>query len=102
MRQECLTAIGDPSALIRATVGIIVTTIVSKEGIHQWPGLLSTLLQMLDSPQIATVEGAFGAFQKISEDSAELLASDEVNKPAEVLIDKFLKYFLHENGKIRF
>lgn len=30
IKQECLSAIGDPSPLIRATVGILITTITSK------------------------------------------------------------------------
>ena len=30
IKQECLSAIGDPSSLIRATVGILITTIASK------------------------------------------------------------------------
>ena len=30
IKQECLSAIGDPSPLIRATVGILITTIASK------------------------------------------------------------------------
>lgn len=30
IKQECLSAVGDPSPLIRATVGILITTIASK------------------------------------------------------------------------
>ena len=30
IRSECLSAVGDPSPLIRATVGILITTIASK------------------------------------------------------------------------
>lgn len=30
VKQECLLAVGDPSPLIRATVGILITTIASK------------------------------------------------------------------------
>lgn len=30
IKQECLSAVGDPSPLIRATVGILITTITSK------------------------------------------------------------------------
>lgn len=56
IRQECLLAIGDPSALIRATVGIIVTNIVSKEGILQWPNLLPTLCNMIDSKDFNVCE----------------------------------------------
>jgi transportin-1 len=30
IKSECLKAVGDPSPLIRATVGILITTIASK------------------------------------------------------------------------
>ena len=46
-------------------------------------------------------EGAFGALQKICEDSAEILDSDNLNRPLNVLIPKFLTFFRHSNPKIR-
>lgn len=49
IKRECLSAVGDPSPLIRATVGIIITTIASKGGLTSWPELLPALCQMLDS-----------------------------------------------------
>jgi hypothetical protein len=49
IKQECLSAIGDPSPLIRATVGILITTIASKGDLKSWPELLPTLNDMLDS-----------------------------------------------------
>lgn len=49
VKSKTLLAISDPHPLIRATVGIIVTTIVVHEGIAQWPSLLPTLCGMLDS-----------------------------------------------------
>lgn len=49
IKQECLMAIGDPSPLIRATVGILITTIATKVGLPNWPELLPALCEMLDS-----------------------------------------------------
>lgn len=49
IKQECLMAVGDPSPLIRATVGILITTIASKGGLTNWPQLLPSLCEMLDS-----------------------------------------------------
>ena len=46
---------GDPSALIRATIGILITTITSKEGLGEWPELLPTLCNCLDSGNINVV-----------------------------------------------
>ncbi|KOX67391.1 Transportin-1 [Melipona quadrifasciata] len=101
IKQECLSAIGDPSPLIRATVGILITTIASKGELTRWPELLPALCQMLDSQDYNVCEGAFGALQKICEDSAEVLDSDALNRPLNVLIPKFLQFFRHSSPKIR-
>lgn len=49
IRTECLNSIGDPSPLIRATIGILITTIAAKGGLHHWNDLLPRLCQYLDS-----------------------------------------------------
>ncbi|XP_010220588.1 PREDICTED: transportin-1-like, partial [Tinamus guttatus] len=48
------------------------------------------------------VQGAFGALQKICEDSSELLDSDALARPLHVLIPKFLQFFKHCSPKIRY
>ncbi|XP_060536964.1 transportin-1 [Cylas formicarius] len=101
IKTECLQAVGDPSPLIRATVGILITTIASKGGLSCWPELLPALCNMLDSQDYNVCEGAFGALQKICEDSAEALDGDTTNRPLEILIPKFLQFFTHSSSKIR-
>ncbi|XP_063238810.1 transportin-1 [Bacillus rossius redtenbacheri] len=101
IKQECLSAVGDPSPLIRATVGILITTIASKGELTTWPELLPALCNMLDSQDYNVCEGSFGALQKICEDSAELLDSDALNRPLNILIPKFLQFFRHTSPKIR-
>ncbi|XP_075217364.1 transportin 1 [Lycorma delicatula] len=101
IKQECLSAVGDPSPLIRATVGILITTIASKGELIAWPELLPALCSMLDSQDYNVCEGAFGALQKICEDSTELLDSDALNRPLNILIPKFLQFFRHSSPKIR-
>ena len=100
IKQECLSALSDRSPLIRATVGILITTIVSKGSLEQWPTLLEHLYQSLDSPELHRCEGAFGALQKICEDSADQLENARV-QPLNVLIPKFIQFFLHSQPKIR-
>ena len=56
IKQECLNSIGDPSALIRATIGILITTITSREGLEEWPELLPSLCNCLDSTSFHVVE----------------------------------------------
>jgi len=101
IRNECLSAIGDPSPLIRATVGILITTISARGELANWPELLPKLCQMLDSQDYNVCEGAFGALQKICEDSSEILDSDALNRPLNTLIPKFLTFFQHQSSKIR-
>lgn len=66
-----------------------------------WPELLPALCQMLDSENYTVCEGAFGALQKICEDSAEQLEADSINHPLNVLIPKFLQFFRHNSPRIR-
>ena len=97
-------------------VGILITTIASRGELINWQELLPSLCAMLDSdncklpdPKLVfnpsfsdtMCEGAFGALQKICEDSAEILDSDNLNRPLNVLIPKFLTFFRHSNPKIR-
>uniref|UniRef100_A0A672R6X0 Transportin-1 n=1 Tax=Sinocyclocheilus grahami TaxID=75366 RepID=A0A672R6X0_SINGR len=101
IKQECLNNIGDPSPLIRATIGILITTISTKEELQTWPELLPQLCNMLDSEDYNICEGSFGALQKICEDSSELLDSDALNRPLNIMIPKFLQFFKHCSPKIR-
>ncbi|CAM4744513.1 unnamed protein product [Rotaria magnacalcarata] len=100
IKQECLSALGDRSPLIRATVGILITTIVTKGLLEQWPTLLEHLYSCLDSPDINLCEGAFGALQKICQDSADQL-ENAPSQPLNVLVPKFIQFFLHSHPKIR-
>lgn len=101
IKHECLQAVGDASPLIRATVGILITTIASNGGLQNWPQLLPSLCDMLDNQDYNVCEGAFSALQKICEDSAEILDSATLNRPLNVMIPKFLQYFKHSSPKIR-
>uniref|UniRef100_A0A9J2Q9I7 Transportin-1 n=1 Tax=Ascaris lumbricoides TaxID=6252 RepID=A0A9J2Q9I7_ASCLU len=98
VKSKTLLAISDPHPLIRATVGIIVTTIVVHEGIAQWPSLLPTLCGMLDSQDTLLQEGAMGAIQKICEDSADMLTPQE---HLDILIPKLLCFFNSPHAKLR-
>ena len=56
IKSECLAAVGDPSSLIRATVGIIITTIQAQIKISAWPELIPTLCHLIESQDYATCE----------------------------------------------
>ncbi|XP_041563846.1 transportin-1-like [Drosophila elegans] len=97
IKHECLQAVGDSSPLIRATVGILITTIASNGGLHNWPQLLPSLCEMLDAQDYNVCEGAFSALQNICEDSAGILDFMALS----IMIPKFLQYFKHSSPKIR-
>ncbi|NXY74056.1 TNPO1 protein, partial [Glareola pratincola] len=80
--------------------GILITTIASKGELQNWPELLPKLCSLLDSEDYNTCEGAFGALQKICEDSAEILDSDVLDRPLNIMIPKFLQFFKHSSPKI--
>ena len=101
IKQECLNSIGDPSSLIRSTIGIIITTIASKGELNNWPELLPRLCLLLDAEDYNTCEGAFGALLKICEDATDYLNADSLNRPLNVLVPKFLTFFKHSHPKIR-
>ncbi|NXH78335.1 TNPO2 protein, partial [Hydrobates tethys] len=80
--------------------GILITTIASKGELQMWPELLPQLCNLLNSEDYNTAQGAFGALQKICEDSSELLDSDALNRPLNIMIPKFLQFFKHCSPKI--
>ncbi|KAJ3615084.1 hypothetical protein NHX12_018652 [Muraenolepis orangiensis] len=65
IKRECLNNIGDPSPLIRATIGILISTIASKGEMQMWPELLPELCNLLNSEDYNTCEGSFTALQEL-------------------------------------
>lgn len=56
IHQHSLSAIDDPSPLIRATAGTLISTIAMRGGLTSWPDLLPTLCQYIESSQFFTCE----------------------------------------------
>ncbi|KIH45707.1 HEAT repeat protein [Ancylostoma duodenale] len=99
VKTNTLASIADPSPLIRATVGIIITTIVVEEnGVGHWPTLLPYLGHLLDQPDPNMQEGSMGAIQKIFEDSGDRLDTEQHVHP---LMPKILSFFSSESAKMR-
>jgi transportin-1 len=101
VRQNLLGSLGDKSGYIRATVGTCITTVIYSGGLEAWEQLLPTLYQMLDSPEMEMVDGAFAALYKVCEDSPEKLAQDTKSRALDFLIPKFLQFFSHAMPKFR-
>jgi hypothetical protein len=47
IKAEALRCLGDPAPLIRATLGILITTIAFRGKIGSWPELLPTLMHYI-------------------------------------------------------
>ncbi|XP_055353434.1 transportin-2-like [Paramacrobiotus metropolitanus] len=104
IKTECMEQLADSSALIRATIGILTTTIVSKAGLKTWPDLLPRLCAWLDSGVMEAVDGAFSTLQKICEDATEMDSSygdAATPQPLDVLVPKFIHFFSYQVPKIR-
>ncbi|PAA65300.1 hypothetical protein BOX15_Mlig026208g1, partial [Macrostomum lignano] len=101
VKRACLACLGDRSAMIRATVGTIITTMVSKARLEAWPELMPHLVASLDSGDEFLVEGSFSAMHKICEDSKQLLEDTPVSQPLGILIPKFIEFTGHRSAKVR-
>src|SRR6218665_1259908 len=102
IKKESLTCIGDSSSLMRATVGILITSIVVQGEVENWPDLFEILLQKMDYDNYFEVEGTFSIFQKISEDCSDMIESNIFQRSLSVLIPKFFMFFEHQSNKIRY
>ena len=56
VKREAMQAITDPSPLIRATAGTLISTIAMRGELLDWPELLPSLCQLIDSPQLHICE----------------------------------------------
>ena len=56
IKQESLLCIGDPSPLLRATAGTLISTIAMRGELVNWPELLPTLCQLIDSSEFCSCE----------------------------------------------
>ncbi|KTW31717.1 uncharacterized protein T551_00978 [Pneumocystis jirovecii RU7] len=102
LKEASISGLSDTQQLIRSISGNLITTIIKKGGIMNCTEILPKLMQMLESPDILTQEGAFSAMAKICEDSSREL-DQEYNgeRPLNFMIPKFLSYTDSENPKIR-
>ncbi|KAI9028953.1 armadillo-type protein [Phycomyces nitens] len=96
----CLQHVGDPD--IGSTVSIVIVAIVTHGQVHNWPQALQVLLEKLDSPNPAVVEGALSTLQKICEDCARDLDGRLGGvQPLEFMIPKLISFFNHPKSNLR-
>lgn len=56
IKKESLHCIGNESPLIRATVGLVISMIANKGELVNWPELLPSLCQLMESPEQTVCE----------------------------------------------
>ena len=66
IKQEALQAIGDPSPLIRATAGTLISTIAMRGELASWPELLPSLCHFIDDPNYTVCEVSLCPFSHTS------------------------------------
>ena len=59
IKQKSLELLRDPSPVVRATTGILITNIAAGGEIYTWTELFSTLGQLLGSSEVEIVESTF-------------------------------------------
>jgi transportin-1 len=99
IKTQCMLHIGDAAQLVRATVGLIVTMIVSQGGLDQWPALLQTLLQLIQHADPNVMQGAFWTLHKICEDSHREMV--KIPGLLETMVPGLMVFFGHADPKIR-
>ncbi|KNC79102.1 transportin-1 [Sphaeroforma arctica JP610] len=89
IKMNCQICIGDRSPLIRATVGILVTTLCLYDKTVM-ESFLHNLCQLVDSGDELVVEGAVGALNKVCEDSAHQI-TQMPSQPLNTVIPKLIQ-----------
>ncbi|KAI8061151.1 armadillo-type protein [Gongronella butleri] len=100
VKECCLQHIGDEA--VGRAVSLVVTAIMARGQVHNWPQGLQSLLQKLDDPSPSVVTHALGTLHRICEDcSNELDGNINGVNPLEYMIPKFITFFEHPNPALR-
>jgi len=95
VKDNILQAVGDPSRVVRSTVGTCIEMIARNVGLQNWPQLLPGIGACLDGNNDALKEGAFNALLKICEQDPRAMDEERLGRPLNWLVPKLLPYFDH-------
>lgn len=62
VKESVLSALGDPIAMVRQTVGTVIVSLLNDQGVESWPEALAKLMGALDSPNTEEQEVSSLAF----------------------------------------
>ena len=106
IKASVVSTLQDTNPQLRSFAGTVITEIVQKGGLLQWPEILQNLLS-LASNEAGNVppeaqEGAMSALSKVCEDNRKLLDRDfQGQRPTTVLVPKLLDLSTTPNTRIR-
>eukprot|EP01117_Protostelium_nocturnum_P018197 TRINITY_DN7565_c0_g1_i1.p1 TRINITY_DN7565_c0_g1~~TRINITY_DN7565_c0_g1_i1.p1 ORF type:complete len:903 (-),score=276.56 TRINITY_DN7565_c0_g1_i1:34-2640(-) len=101
IRKKLLLCLDDSNQLIRSTCASITTTFISYFGFANWPSLLFDLNQLTSHPSQNVLLGTFETLLLLCEDHSQALDSEELGRPLNQLIPKFLAAFKSPSDQIR-
>ncbi|KAL8703314.1 MAG: hypothetical protein Q9201_003505 [Fulgogasparrea decipioides] len=106
IRSSVLSSLQDATSQIRNFAGSVISEMVQKGGILDWPELLPELLALAGNDAVTVSseaqEGAMSALSKICEDNKQSLDRDyHGQSPLVVLIPKLLDITSNPNAKVR-
>ena len=102
IKAEVIKGLVDPTLMIRNISGNVITSLVTQASVGGWPEILPQLMNMAESADITSAEGAMSALAKICEDSAEDLNREYNGEhPLNYMIPKFLQFTTSPSPKIR-
>lgn len=95
VQQMAVRGIADPERMVRNITGSVVSALVAREGVRDWPGVLESLMQLAEGAggQGGPQQGALGCLAKICEDDATSAGSAggaDVDSPLNWLVPRLL------------
>lgn len=92
----------DQDPFVRNITGTVITSIFSTLGVSKWPSVLPQLMELSETGNVTTQEGATGALAKICEDSCHILDTEyNGQRPLDFIVPKFIALTGAESSKVR-
>jgi len=102
MKERSLQLLSDSSPVIRATVGLLISSVAGTKEILTWTELFPTLGTLLSSSQTELVESTFVTLLRLCEDHANLFLDDpNMITTLRAMLPRFLEFCGHPSPKVR-
>eukprot|EP00736_Rhodelphis_marinus_P000205 Rmarinus@m.16216 len=101
IKTEIIKTLGDECVSIRNAGATCIAAIVGIDPLTNWPSLVTSLSQMLDSNSAVLIEGALHSLFNMLEDNPRQFNSEALGWPLNSLVPKILPCFHHSEAIIR-